>query len=355
MSGLVSVVIPTFNRAHVLRDAIDSVLAQDRPDLELIVVDDGSTDGTSELVRAAAAADARLRYVRQSNAGAATARNAGLDQASGDYVAFLDSDDSWKPWHLRLAVAVLDRHPQVGMVWSNIDFVDAQGRTTSSMALDKLFSAYRYFSLPELFADSWPLSELGVKLPGDVDARCIYVGDIFSPMVMGNLVLTSSAVLRRSRLDEVGRFDHGLPVGEDYDFFMRVCRAGPVAFADVADTAYRVGTPDKLGSPANALAMARGYLAVLDRTLATDADRIALPPGFLTLARAHAQSWLGEMLLLDGQGRSARARLATAMRLRPKPRILVLLALTFVPFPALRAMIRWRRTLRSSKRSRAHP
>ena len=263
MSGLVSVIIPTFDRRQALREAVDSVLSQSHPEVEVIVVDDGSTDGTGEFM-ASAFDDPRVRYRYQANAGVSAARNAGLDLATGAYIAFLDSDDTWEPWHLSLLVAGLDRHPEVGLIWTETKFVDPLGVVTASPALAQLLSAYGRFSREELFASSSPLTDLGVDLPtSDRDQR-LYVGDIFSPMIMGNFVLTSSAVIRRDRVDEVGRFDEHLRVGEDYDFFLRACRAGPVAFADVVDTRYRIGTADKLGGPRTSLAMARGYLHVLE-------------------------------------------------------------------------------------------
>jgi GT2 family glycosyltransferase len=345
MSGLVSVIIPTFDRRRTLREAVDSVLAQSHREVEVIVVDDGSTDGTRELM--AGFTDPRLRYRYQANAGASAARNAGLDLATGDYVAFLDSDDAWKPWHLSLLLAGLERHPQVGLIWAETEFVDPSGVVTSSPALRLLLSAYGYFSFDELFSSSSPLSSLDVDIPPEYSDHRLYVGDIFSAMIMGNLVLTSTAVMRRERLDQVGRFDERLSVGEDYDFFLRACRAGPVAFADVVDTSYRVGTEDKLGGPGASLAMARGYLRVLDRTLTQDGDRITLAPEMIVAARVHANRWVGELELLGGSRRLARAHLARALRISPRqPWTAALVLLTFLPHRAFVSMVGWRRRVR---------
>lgn len=98
----VSVIMPAWNAAGTIERSIASVLTQDHADLELVVVDDGSTDSTAELVTRLAAADARVRVVRQANAGVAAARNAGIAASSGRYLAFLDSDDWWYPGKLRL-------------------------------------------------------------------------------------------------------------------------------------------------------------------------------------------------------------------------------------------------------------
>jgi GT2 family glycosyltransferase len=348
MSATISVIIPTFDRRSVLQEAVESVLAQRYRDIEVIVVDDGSTDGTDELMQRRFGDDPRVRYRYQPNAGVSSARNAGLDLATGDYVAFLDSDDSWEPWHLALVHAGFDRVPEAGLIWTDTAFVDPQGVVLSSSALPELFSAYRYFSRDDLFSSSSPLAELGIDLPAASRDHRLYVGDIFSPMVMGNLVLTSSAVIRRERLAAVGRFDERLGVGEDYEFFLRVCRAGPVAFADIADVRYRTGTADKLGGPGTALPMARAYLQVLDATLARDAGRITLPPAMITTARVHAHRWVGELELLAGSRRMARAHLSTALRLRPgQPWLVALIVLTLLPQGVFQGIVRWRRRIRA--------
>jgi GT2 family glycosyltransferase len=347
VSPSVSVIIPTFDRGPVLREAIDSVLAQTYRDFDLIVVDDGSTDGTRELVESVYGGEARVRYLYQRNAGAASARNAGLDLATGQYVAFLDSDDAWKPWHLSLLVAALDAHPEAGMVWADMDVVDATGHVIALSNMRGVLSAYQYFGQDDLFPASWPLSELGIEIPSDLLDQRLYIGDVFSPMLMGNLVLTSSAVLRRDRQEQAGRFDERLPTGEDFDFFLRVCRGGPVAFADVADIRVRVGTTDRLSGTAMGLPIAKGYLQVLEATLARDGDRISLPPRMIDIARSYARGWVGEQYLVAGSNRIARSYLAAALRIRLwQPRLAVLLGVTFLPPSFIQPMFRLVRRLR---------
>lgn len=348
MSATVSVIIPTFDRAYVLREAVDSVLAQLHGEVELIVVDDGSTDGTRELMASAYRNEDRVHYRYQPNAGLASARNTGLDLATGDYLAFLDSDDAWKPWHLALLLAALDGVPDVGMIWTDIDAVDANGAVISTPYLAELLSAYGYFSRDDLFSSSFPLADLSVDLPPEFLSHRLYVGDIFSPMLMGNLVLPSSVVMRRERLEQVGRFDERLSGGADHEFFLRVCRVGPVAYADITDVRYRIGTGDKMGGLASAgSATALEYLHLLDGTLERDADRITLSPEMITTARVHAHRWVGEMQLLAGSRRSARAHFARVIRIRPRqPWILVLIVLTFLPRTVFLNMVRGRRLLK---------
>src|SRR5260370_6154365 len=114
----VSVVIPTYNRARVVGGAIESALAQTHERLEVIVVDDGSTDDTAE--RVGRRRDPRLRYVRREHAGVSSARNAGIGAPTGDLVSFLDSDDLWKPENIETEIAALALHPGAGGVFSDL-------------------------------------------------------------------------------------------------------------------------------------------------------------------------------------------------------------------------------------------
>lgn len=111
---LISVVIPTFNRGHLIKKCIESVLAQTYKNIEVIIVDDGSTDNTEEVVRGIE--DSRVMYVYQDNQGACVARNKGIAVAKGAYIAFQDSDDEWMPEKLKKQSMILDTHPDIDIV-----------------------------------------------------------------------------------------------------------------------------------------------------------------------------------------------------------------------------------------------
>ncbi len=136
----VSVVIPTYNRARLLLDAIDSVREQTYERFELVIVDDGSTDDT--MARVAAIGDPRIRYVRQRHAGVATARNHGVSLASRPVVAFLDSDDVWKPEKLEAEIEVLARRHAVGAVFSDAEKHHNGRFTPSFMRETPVFSRH---------------------------------------------------------------------------------------------------------------------------------------------------------------------------------------------------------------------
>lgn len=116
MAPQVSIVLPTFNRAHLLPRAIDSVQIQTFDNWELVIVDDGSTDSTEHVVARYAASDRRIRRHYQPNAGLSMARNAGIDRARGEYITFLDSDDEYLPTHLEARVRHMEAHPGIDML-----------------------------------------------------------------------------------------------------------------------------------------------------------------------------------------------------------------------------------------------
>jgi len=191
----VSVVIPAYNSAALLRWAIQSVLSQTYSDFEVVVVDDGSTDNTESVARSFGA---QVCYVKQENKGAGAARNQGIKRSRGRYVAFLDSDDLWLPSKLAEQIPLLDRDPGIGLVYSDWAVVPEQGEAEPSY-------------LRNLPAAS---------------------GYVFDELVQCGFILTSGTVVRRSCLDEVGYFDETLSIAQDYDLWLRICYRWKVALVN---------------------------------------------------------------------------------------------------------------------------
>jgi len=344
--GLVSVVIPAYNRAALLLQAVDSVLAQSYAAHEVLIVDDGSTDGTREAVASRFGSNPKVRYFHQTNAGVSAARNRGLREAGGEFVAFLDSDDAWLPGKLDAQVAVLRALAQAGMVWSDMRAVDDAGKVLHERYLRIMYHAYRYFPKPSgLFSRESTLADAGVPaggLPGDTR---VFTGDIFGPMVLGNLVHTSTVLLRRSRREQVGFFDEAYRTGEDYKFHLHTCRAGPVAFIDAPTILYRVGREDALSSAKNLLPIARNYLATLETTLREDRKAITLPAELLDRCLAETHAWVGSEYLAAGQKAKGREHLLKSLKIRPTRATFALLAKSFAPDSVVRA-VRARRAAR---------
>lgn len=145
-------------------------------------------------------------------------------------------------------------------------------------------------------------------------------------------------------------------MGEDYELFLRACRAGPVAFLDFDDVRYRVGNADKLSGRQSPLPMASSYLKVLEETLARDGDRVTLPPAMVSQALAYAHRWVGRLELQDGSRRNARAHLGQALRIgRWQATTIALYGLTFLPTPVLEGIFRGRRSMKAGIRRGTHP
>lgn len=199
--GLASVVIPAYNVGGQIAEAIDSVLAQDYPKLELIVVDDGSTDDTAQVV---AARYPQATLIRKDNGGAATARNAGIRAAQGEFVAFLDADDLWLPGKLSAQVAHLETHPGIAMNCTGF------AQWVSDEA--------------GVFPD--PLSVVTEQAGIAADAIDPELsGWIYHKLLLRNFVWTTTVMMRRSLIDTVGLYDESFRLGQDYDYFLRASRA----------------------------------------------------------------------------------------------------------------------------------
>jgi glycosyltransferase involved in cell wall biosynthesis len=203
----VSVIIPTYNRGWILKQAVESVLAQDFGDYELIVVDDGSTDNSQEMLQSYRQ---DLIVLRQNNQGVSAARNRGIAEASGQLVAFLDSDDLWLPNKLS---------HQVGFFKDNPDAVIHQTQ------------------------EIWIRN--GVRV-NPKKRHHKFSGMIFERSLALCLVSPSAVMIRKAVFDTVGLFDQRLPVCEDYDLWLRISCRYPVYLEDVPLIIKRGGHPDQL-------------------------------------------------------------------------------------------------------------
>jgi glycosyltransferase involved in cell wall biosynthesis len=208
---LVSIIIPVYNSSAYLEDALRSALEQDYENKEIIVVDDGSTDSTPTILRSF---EDRITILKQTNAGPGPARNRGLKHAKGTYIAFLDADDWWVPEKLRWQVKYLQQHPEVGAVYSRwmCWYPNAEG-------------SFSYPSMPPV-----------VRSPSIVPEDS---GSIYTRLLFECCLLTSTVLLRRSVVEEVGLFNEGLLRGQDYDYWLRLSRVSQIHKLDHALALYR--------------------------------------------------------------------------------------------------------------------
>lgn len=351
-SPLVSVVVPTFNRADCLADTLSSVFAQTHQDIEVLLVDDGSTDGTRALVESRWGRDSRLRYLFQPNRGVSAARNYGMREARGDYIAFLDSDDTWMPWKLEAQLACLAVFPDAGMIWTDMQALDSQDRLIAPLYLRHMYDAYRWFTNAQLFNVSRPLTDILTPTPEPLSQAVVRYGNVFSPMLMGSLVHTSTVLLRRERFEQVRCFNEAMRTGEDYDFHLRTCRAGPVALLDSATIRYRRGRADQLTRSELKIEIARNFLRTVEPVIERDRARITLPAWMIRRSLADGHQWLGEAALSAGQLHEARLHLAASLRLNPwQAKTAALLAIALPPARAGRVLRTAARQVRRALRA----
>ncbi|MBI5761249.1 MAG: glycosyltransferase family 2 protein [Planctomycetales bacterium] len=343
---LVSVVIPTYNRAYCVARTIDSALAQTHQNLEILVVDDGSKDDTAAVIRARYGREPRVRYVFQENTGVSGARNHGMAESRGEFVALLDSDDIWFPWKIEAQLAVLRNFPEAGMVWSDMEAIDSEGRMLSPCYLRTMYTAFKWFGNDELFDKSIRLAEVAPELPEPARTGHAYCGDIHSQMVMGSLVHTSTVLLRRDRMLRVGEFvskyTHG---GEDFHFHLRTCREGPVALLDLPTIQYQRGFADQITRPGSQLNFSKSFLDTIETELAEHGDRIRLPKWMIREVLAEAHGWIGDSALSMERRGLARRELVRSLLIKPlQTRLWKLLLLASLPATvdeSLRTMYRW--------------
>lgn len=199
----VSVIIPTYNCASFINEAIESIINQSYQDLEVIVIDDGSNDDTDKVLKPYMN---RIKYIYQENKGVAIARNVGIRAAKGEYIAFLDSDDIWYPEKLKIQTEILDSHQNVGLVYSDVNIFG--GKVKTSVLKDK--------------------------------NKAILSGKIFDSLLLGKFyICCSSVIFRKSYIEKVGLFDESLKTCEDLDMWLRITRECDAIFIDNPLVQYR--------------------------------------------------------------------------------------------------------------------
>ena len=206
---LVSVIIPTYNRAQMLRQAVDSALEQDYPRTEILVIDDGSADETPIML---ADYEDRIRFFRQENTGVSAARNLGIRASRGELIAFLDSDDYWLPGKLAIQADWFLRHPGA-LICQTEEIWIRNGRRVNPRLKHRKRE-----------------------------------GDIFIESLSLCLVSPSAVMLRRSLLDETGLFDPELPACEDYDLWLRISSRYRVGLIEKPLLVRRGGHPGQLSA-----------------------------------------------------------------------------------------------------------
>lgn len=331
----VSVIIPTYNRAEWVMGSIESALGQTRPPDEIIVIDDGSTDDTPRVL---AEVPPGVRCIRQDNAGVSEARNRGVREATGRWIAFLDSDDRWYPEKLEIQLAALAA--------GDAEWSISNGNLAPS--LDRIPE-----NAPQSFEAAFPLVADTGRPAGDwfadhLEERAVetshgvvetFVGDLFPVLLRGNLVQPTGMMIDRALFESAGAFDPGRRVAGDTDFGLRLSATGAACVAVMRPLyLWVIGEYDSLTSSHNTARLIRNALESLDRA-------VALRDDVLNREEAEALAWgrkklrrrLAYTLLSDLERHEAR-RTAAAHMLEgsvPDPVLTGIWLSSFLPDAAL--------------------
>lgn len=329
----VSVIIPTYNRANLVGRAVSSVLAQCREGDEVIVVDDGSTDGTEESL---AAYRDRIVYVSVSNGGAGKARNIGVRTARNPLLAFLDSDDEWMPGKLDLQRALMQARPDVLFCFSDFSVRSKEGRE------------YRHYlcrwhqnssGWNDILGIGVPYSSFAVLPEGHADFM-VHFGSLYQSLMSAPYCAVWTSMIRKEQAGDALRFAEDLPTFEDWECFGRLARAGTAAYL-ACETAWQYGHSGPRLTDADDLHTSTSRLAVLNRIWGSD-------PVYLASYRDSYEATVREQrlikiraLVVRGQTREAREELHMVPGAPLSYHFLSLL-----PGPVPRSLLALRRKLR---------
>jgi glycosyltransferase involved in cell wall biosynthesis len=267
----VSVIIPAYNAAAYVAQAAESALAQTFAELEVIVVDDGSSDHTGEIL---AIYGDRIQYIRQDNRGPSAARNVAIAHARGEYLAFLDADDLWLPQKLERQVPLLDAQPDVALAYSLATIVDGDGRERQMGGRPQLVGQGQ----PQ---PTWMIAEL----------------------IPGNCIPLLTAVARRREVESAGMFDERIAHSEDWDLWFRLSRLGPAVFLQEALAQYRVLSEARTAAVGASRLTVEQSLFVLDKAFSVAAELNAESKG-PAIAQVYVRAALAALVLSNAeQGR----------------------------------------------------
>jgi len=329
----VSIVIPTYNRATMIGKAVESVLAQCREGDEVIVVDDGSTDNTAEILDRFGD---RIRRFHLSNSGAGTARNTGIREARNELLAFLDSDDEWIPGKLDLQRALMEARPDVLYAFSDFAVKYPDGQIANNYLI-RWHKDYRPWD--EILGPGQNFSDIA-RLPEEFEDFKVHVGSMYLRMAAESYLCTDTVIVRKEAAGQSLSFDPDVRTYEDWLCFGRLAGAGRGAYMAV-ETAYQFGHTEARLSDADALTAATARITVLERVWGSNPAFLSRHGDFYRSILENQRTIRAWELLGQGQSETAREELRKVQHAPFRLRLLAAL-----PSGLLKALLLLRRLLK---------
>lgn len=266
---LVSVIIPTYNCAEFLPSTIESVVDQSYTSVEIIVVDDGSTDDTKNILEPYLD---KITYIYQNNQGVSAARNRGIQEIKGELVAFIDADDCWYKDKLKLQLEILNTHDDIIGVFSDFGIANEAGEVYSKTHVKHNYRVFATFNLDwqDIFSNKiiLPNSSADKESHGDVE---VYFGSMFRALFLGNFINTSSLILRKNAIEHYGVFNHERKTQEDYEFWLKIAKQENFAYIN-CPLLYSRRRANQLTSLSNQIDISKNSLEVIENIVNSGID-----------------------------------------------------------------------------------
>lgn len=310
MPPKVSINLCCYNSEKYLEETLQSIFAQTYTDWELVIVNDGSTDSTEEIIKRYLGNGRKIIYHYQPNAGLGNARNKASELSSGEFLAFIDHDDLWNPKKLELQIGLFESNPELGLVYCDGETIDSQGNRI-----------LRYSRKHQL-----------------------HRGDIFDELVKSSFIPPTSAIIRRKVFDEMGPFPN-FKAAEEYDLFLKIAYRYPIDYVDESLFKYRShgGNLSRTGSRES---LHKEIIAI--RQYWMESIPYVQKPRFRQIRKLAALAYTsyGVWLLKAGRIDEARPNFVLSLKLHPFQLRYIHLGLSCLPTSFARQALKWIRGVR---------
>ncbi len=311
---LVSVVIPTYNTSPYLLESLESVLNQSYPNIEIIVIDDGSTDNTQELLRPYTET---IIYQRRTNGGLAKARNTGHTLAQGEFVAWLDADDIAHPDRISIQASYLETHPDVSLVFSDFSTFNACEELGASYAAQYYSQIRDAGGIQNILYDKDCVDYMKNNIAGNNGQIDCYSGDGRYSLIWGNFIHPPTVMIRKTAIETAGKLAVDIPTQEDWEYFFRIAKCGPTSYLDIPLLKYRLHE-QQMSSPKNRVVNAKGIVTVMERMF--QQEKLFLSEHYTRYKQTISRHYLGAAytLIEAGNKQEALSYILKAIKLVPR-------------------------------------
>ena len=306
MDSLVSVIIPAYNCSKFINIAIDSVLEQTYKNYELIVVDDGSTDNTADIV---SKYNDKLKYILQDNGGVSKARNTGINNSNGSYIALLDADDVWEKDKLEIQMNLFERFGNIDLIFSS--FMHTKyGKIIPGRTFQETFNIFIEYKLnmESIFENN------STYILNDKEIN-FYWGNIYKYLFLGNFILPSSTLFKRNSLSKTGLFNERYRVAEETEFFLRFSKLNTIGFIDCPLLHYEMPESENLSGKNNMEKLIKNALQIQIDSLMANYDEYIKSARFMEKGISTTYCRLAYYYLSEHRRDDARRYAVHAMRM----------------------------------------